>query len=136
VKLRRHYRWILWLLPLIAARAVVPVGFMLSAGEHGIEIVLCSGSGPVPSVPRADDHSLHAHNAHHADHDHQQSGGGDDSSGGALCLFAVASAACADVAWSLPAAPEQLAQKIDFGSDAVNSAEPFFPDRIRGPPLA
>jgi hypothetical protein len=134
---RQIQRWVSWLLPLIVARAFVPVGFMVSVGEHGIDFVLCSGSGPVPHIPRADHASLHEHHGHQTDHTHPPDGSGSDgSSSGAPCLFAVSGAACATVAWAMPAAPEHLGRTPVLGSDTVDSAEPFLLDRIRGPPLA
>jgi hypothetical protein len=49
-----------WLLPLLVARALIPVGFMLMPDGDGLRLVLCSGSGPVP-VFQAAAHDASAH---------------------------------------------------------------------------
>jgi hypothetical protein len=128
----RLHRWVLWLLPLIVARTLVPAGFMLSAGAHGVEIVPCSGFGP--GFTRERHAALHGHDGHHGDHTQQQHDGGGNASAGKLCLFAIATAACTGVAWAMPATSAHLERGADSGS-VVDSAEPFHPDRIRGPPL-
>jgi Protein of unknown function (DUF2946) len=120
-------RWTLWLLPVIALRALLPTGFMLDATvADGIQVVMCSGAGPVPDLQ----HGSQSH-AHHGDGDH-----GQDTADNVLCLYALAGAACANVALASAATPPPVAEVFAFYSDANRSAEPFLLDRIRGPPLA
>jgi hypothetical protein len=106
---------------------------MLDIDERGIEIVMCSGTGPVPDFKAATSASAHHHD-HHADH---HSGARSDSGGEHTpCPYAVAGSACVTVAWVTPATPDLLADAVDFHSDAARGIEPFLLDRIRGPPLA
>ena len=124
---RRTHRWILWLLPLLLLRSFVPVGFMLSWSEHGLQVVLCSGSGPIP-LPSAE-----SGHAQHGDGTHDHSAAHDSS----VCPFAVA-----NVAGALPASAAAAARVISSaeyiaGLAARESpAHPFRIDRIRGPPIA
>lgn len=39
----RVQTWVWWLLPLLVARALMPVGFMASVHDGRLQIVLCSG---------------------------------------------------------------------------------------------
>ncbi|MGC3982834.1 MAG: hypothetical protein QM808_16410 [Steroidobacteraceae bacterium] len=41
---RRVQAWVWWLLPLLVARALMPVGFMAQLSDGQVQIVLCSGS--------------------------------------------------------------------------------------------
>jgi len=40
---RRAQGWVFWLLPLLAARLLLPVGVMPAAGSQGPALMLCSG---------------------------------------------------------------------------------------------
>ena len=51
----------LWLLPLLVARAIVPVGFMFMADEDGLQLMFC------PAVSQPADAQMQAHV--HAGHD-------------------------------------------------------------------
>jgi len=47
VTARRVHSWVWWLLPLLVARALVPVGFMAKANERGeLQIVMCQAGAP------------------------------------------------------------------------------------------
>lgn len=65
---RRFYRrCLLWLLPFLVAHSLVPVGFMVSAGQHGLELGFC----PVQSaavVAMLDDAKASGHAANHSAH--------------------------------------------------------------------
>lgn len=135
MKPRHQHRWILWLLPLMVARALVPTGFMFSAGEHGLGIVMCPGNGPVPDFARAESASLHAHGGHHADHA-QHGGHGDAASGSVPCVYALAGSACATVACATDAIAGPGGQKFILPADPALRATDIVIDRIRGPPLA
>jgi hypothetical protein len=43
MSMRRHYKLIWWLLPLLALRGLVPVGFMLDTSHGELAIVVCPG---------------------------------------------------------------------------------------------
>ena len=42
MSVRRAKAWVWWLLPLLVARALLPIGFMPSVGEHSLKLVICS----------------------------------------------------------------------------------------------
>jgi hypothetical protein len=66
---RSIQRCVLWLLPLLVLRAVVPVGFMVSAGADGLSLTLCSGhmNSPVAATS-PDPHAGHHMKAGMEDH--------------------------------------------------------------------
>lgn len=120
---RHTHRWLAWLLPLVLLRACVPVGFMLAWSEQGLQVVLCSGMGPLAA----------RHASHHAANQHEHAGAHEASP----CPFAVAQlggalpALSAAVALILPSSQpcERLAAR-EVVTDSLHL------DRIRGPPLA
>jgi hypothetical protein len=89
----RRRRLLAWLgVCLFAARSLVPIGFMVSAGASGAAVTLCPDYAPVPPAAAA---ALHAHHHHHG----PQDGGTGGSSAPAhlpgaedhgLCPFAAA----------------------------------------------
>ena len=145
MKLRRFNRWILWLLPLLAVRALVPAGFMLSAENGALQVVLCSGSGPVavtPSAPSAHEHHhlpaseghAHHHDGGHAGSEHHSGSGAHESS---VCPFALAAMAyLPGAANAMLRLPAFSAAPADGYSQGVLFSHPILTDRIRGPPLA
>lgn len=136
---RTRHRWLAWLLPLIALRALLPAGFMLMWADGMPQLMLCSGRGPVsvlPQGPRADAQHAH-HDAHALGHSasvptHSSSPSHESS----LCPFA--GGGVAHVA-ALPVVPGVLALATDPPA-AIAYPEPasaaVLIDRIRGPPLA
>jgi hypothetical protein len=119
----RLRRWVLWLLPLIAARALIPAGFMLSAEHGSLQVVLCSGSGPVMSMPASSAHAHHHGQPETAAHD------------GSVCPFALAAMA------SLPGLLSALVQLLapvtsepEFRANAFQPSDRAGVYRIRGPP--
>jgi hypothetical protein len=133
VKPRQLRRWIVWLLPLAIARALIPAGFMLASGEHGVELVMCSGFGPVRGAGDAE------HPNHHADHGGgagEQGGRSDDVADGTPCPYAIAGSAWLPAASAAATIPAPVLAAVYFHEDDTRSAEPFLRDRIRGPPLA
>ena len=144
---RRFYRrCLLWLLPLLVVHSLVPVGFMVAAGERGLELAFC----PVQSAslvealskPRAQvDHSHHAgmHASHHADamQDGASTAGVDHSQHGRsnLCPFALAGTPMLVAAAVAPAVvflPLEFPRADDVATpDGVLR---FERNRCRGPP--
>ena len=104
---RRTYTLVLmWLLPLLLARALIPSGFMLGAGAEGFGLIFCSGTmsmsmsmdGGGRHVQSAGhvDHSMHmAHAASAASMDHAEHPGHADrgnphsANESAACPFAI-----------------------------------------------
>ena len=128
-------RWTTWLLPLLVLRAFFPVGFMLSSGPQGLQLMFCpgvmqsaSGHSAGASTAAADSHHQDSHEGNgqhgesHEQHEH------------APCPYGLAGAAAAaepiqlvldrvtaDVATALPATP-------------ALDRSPVRTEPIRGPP--
>ena len=124
---RRLFRkWARWLLPLLVARAFLPVGFMLDATQaDGLQLAFCPDQAPiVQSLEQG---------AHHAgQHDGQHNGAAHAVT---QCPFAVAAvAAVIDIPNLTPVAVQAAEQILPERSVAVPLAGPQRSDRIRGPP--
>ena len=119
---RLFKKWARWLLPLLVARAFLPVGFMLATTQaDGLQLGFCPDQAPI--VQGLHDHAAHS-GAHH--------------SGGHLdppCPFAVAAvAAVIDIPHLAPVAAQATEQFLPERVVAVPLAGPQRIDRIRGPP--
>ena len=128
---RRLFRkWARWLLPLLVARAFLPVGFMLSADSDGLQLAFCPDQAPiVQSVDQAAATGHAGHDGHSTDQKH--AGAHLDSP----CAFAVAAlAAIIDVPYLEPVASQAAEQVLPQRVVAVPLAGPQRVDRIRGPP--
>lgn len=136
---RHSHRWIVWLLPLFLLRAFIPVGFMLSWSDTGLQLVMCSGSGPMP-VPQSAALDVTGVDAeqHHGD-SHAGSGQHEHSraDSATMCPFAAAGTSAAlpsfDAAVAFVATVSHETRALptfDLPAPAV------LIDRIRGPPLA
>jgi hypothetical protein len=126
---RRVYRkWARWLLPLLVARAFLPVGFMLAATQaDGLQLAFCPDQAP---IVQGVDHGAMAH-AGHAGSGHQQHNAHLDPP----CPFAVAAvAAVIDVPHLDTVAAQATQQFLPERAVAVPLAGPQRADRIRGPP--
>ena len=57
------HRYALWLLPLLAVRALIPIGFMLSVGSHGLELTFCpvQSSALVQALAKDGEPARHRH---------------------------------------------------------------------------
>lgn len=77
---RRLQSWVWWLLPLLVARALMPVGFMAQMQDGQLQIVFCSAG--ISQLARSD-----PGDADHADAQHNA------SQGDLSCPFAQAAAA-------------------------------------------
>jgi len=143
---RRTYTLVLmWLLPLLLARALIPSGFMLGAGTDGFGLIFCSGTMSMPMSEAGArhqhpaghvDHSMHmAHAAHASSMDDAGHDGTHGENESAACPFAIgACAASIDIPHlaAVMAAPagELVRLVILAGSSIVSlRAHP-----IRGPP--
>jgi len=125
---RRLFRkWARWLLPLLVARAFLPVGFMLATTQaDGLQLAFCPDQAPIVQGTH------HASTGGHADH------AGPHHSGSHVdppCPFAVAAvAAVIDIPHLAPVASEAVEQILPERVIAVPLAGPQRADRIRGPP--
>jgi hypothetical protein len=144
VNRRFFHRCALWLLPLIAVRALVPVGFMVSVGAQGLDLTFCPSQATalvrmLAAVHPAPSHGQDLHgNTHQVAGDaHAQHG---SHHGGAqeiqiACPFAVASTATVADIPPLPAVVFGPADEfIAFQSLLYCGPGPLRTDRIRGPP--
>jgi hypothetical protein len=141
---RFYQRCLLWLLPLLVVHSLVPVGFMVAAGERGPELAFCpvqsSSLIDALSQPRAKDHSQH-HGTHAMPHTSAASDAsqGEDHSEHArsnTCPFALAGSpmlTAAASALTITFLPVEILRP----SDALTprGVLRFERTRIRGPPL-
>lgn len=125
---RRHFRkWARWLLPLLVARALLPVGFMLAMTQaDGLQLAFCPDQAPI--VQGTHHASTGGHAAHAGPH---HSGSQVDPP----CPFAAAAlAAVIDIPHLAPVALQAAGQILPERVVAVPLAGPQRADRIRGPP--
>jgi hypothetical protein len=130
---RHSHRLLAWLLPLFLLRALIPVGFMLSWSDQGLQLAMCSGSGPMtlPGDVAADAKQHHGDSYRGGQHEHSQADNATmcpfaaAGTSGALPSFAAVVAFVATVSHEVRALPT-----LDLLLTAV------LIDRIRGPPLA
>jgi len=130
---RRLFRkWARWLLPLLVARAFLPVGFMLAATQaDGLQLAFCPDQGAVIQGHAAPHGAAVAHHGE-AGHDSSQHAGAHLAS---QCPFAVAAvAAVIDVPHLDTVAVLAAEQIFPERAVAVPLAGPQRADRIRGPP--
>ena len=132
---RKQHRWLVWLLPLIALRVCIPVGFMLAWSDAGLQLVMCSGSGPL--VMQGDVSATHAQHSqgesHAADGQHDHSQAHDVS----MCPFVVAGTAGVLPSFAAAAAfIATVSQEVPELAGIDSPATAVLIDRIRGPPLA
>ena len=129
---RRLFRkWARWLLPILVARAFLPVGFMLAADSDGLQLAFCPDQAPIVRLDyAAPDDTGHAdHTGHSSDQKH--AGAHLDSP----CAFAVAALAAVIDVPHLDLVVSQAAEQIlPARVVAVPLAGPQRVDRIRGPP--
>lgn len=136
--LRRFYkRCLLWLLPLLVAQALVPVGFMAVASEQGVTVGFC----PVQSArvvealgSTASSTVGHDHHAHHH-HDAQSDDAAADARS-ASCPYALVRNAIAGTS-VIAIAPVTFLQldRLDIPQIAApETARLANLNRIRGPP--
>jgi hypothetical protein len=138
-----YRKWVVWLLPLLAVRAFLPVGFMWSAGPGGLELSFCPGQGSalVAAAAGTQTHqhdaglaAQHHHDARPATQHHHGAGQGSERPD-SPCPYGIAAVAMAgDVPHVGAALPEPDAAVIAPHSVAFTTAGPVRADRIRGPP--
>jgi hypothetical protein len=140
---RRFYqRCLAWLLPLLVLQAFVPVGFMLAAGEHGVEVAFCPvQSAPIVNFlgqPQPHDHSQHegAHASHHGSADAAtQSADHSEHARSGSCPFALAGSPVLVAAAPVVAATLARVVFLPLPELAAPSGVVLFErNRIRGPP--
>jgi hypothetical protein len=132
---RRIRSWALWLLPLLAVRAFLPVGFMLSFQAGSLELAFCPSQSP-GLVATLGEQAAAAHGtlAHHVDHATHH--GTHGSNVEPPCAFGMAALA---IAVDVPYLANAAARVDDFSVDVPYPFHvgigPARADRIRGPPL-
>jgi hypothetical protein len=127
---------VLWLLPLLAARALLPVGFMLAADAHGLALAFCptQSRALAAAFPLASDAAQHGgeHQHHHAPAEADDPGATADSP----CPYALGAepisespAARAGLSRPLEHEPRPLTARADPRSGPLRAEE------VRGPPV-
>jgi hypothetical protein len=127
---RRLFRkWARWLLPLLVARAFLPVGFMLATQADGLQLAFCPNQGP---IVQGLDHAAMGHFGHLAG---SHSGPQHNAHLDPPCPFAVAAVAAVIDIPHLDTVAVQAAEQIrPERAVPVPLAGPQRADRIRGPP--
>ncbi|MGE0116057.1 MAG: DUF2946 family protein [Steroidobacteraceae bacterium] len=116
---RRLQTWVWWLLPLLVARSLVPVGFMAQAHEGKFQIVFCTTGVSLPLAVAHDDAGGN-HDASHAN---------------SSCLFAQAAAVpLPDLSGSAAIAFLPTAEMLPPADLPTHASGPPRLDRARGPP--
>lgn len=131
---RQHLKlWSLWILPLLALRALIPTGFMLSVDAGRLQLMFCP-SGVVQPLDAPQVHAEHHTGMHHGGAADQASPAhtADDN---APCPFSlVASAAPSDIPYLAGAVGAPRDESFEFLSAPTFRVGPVRADRIRGPP--
>jgi hypothetical protein len=127
---RRLFRkWAQWLLPLLVARALLPVGFMLATQADGLQLAFCPDQAP---IVQGLDHAAAGHSDHVGG---SHSGPQHNAHLDPPCPFAVAAvAAVIDIPHLDTVALQAAEQVLPERATAVPLAGPQRADRIRGPP--
>ncbi|NJO13569.1 MAG: hypothetical protein HC872_08990 [Gammaproteobacteria bacterium] len=125
---------ITWLLPLLLLRAFIPSGFMASWSADGLQLTMCSGTGPMPAQKRlpAVDASLHQDGSNADGHP-----GHSRAEGTMMCAFAAAGACAAMPSFDASTAFVATVSRVSdsLRTNDLPTADVLI-DRIRGPPLA
>ncbi|MFL6549120.1 MAG: hypothetical protein ACJ8OJ_10525 [Povalibacter sp.] len=136
----------LWMLPLLVARAIVPVGFMFMAHADGLRLMFCpSVVQTLDSGSQAHDHAAHfAHSGEHdagmhalhtGQHASGEPGSNDAGHDKTPCPFSlVASAALVDVPYVAIHAALIADRFRFFQALPARTVDPSFDHHIRGPP--
>jgi hypothetical protein len=126
---RRRLRiWALWLLPLLAARAFLPVGFMLSFQGGNADLLFCPSQNPgIVTMLDTKGSGGEAH-AHHVDHAAHQSSHGTGVE--PPCAFGLAAVAISLDVPSLAGAEPRDIQRPTFDTTFHPSLGPDRADRI------
>lgn len=143
--MNRHLfqRCVLWLLPLLLARAIVPAGFMVAADTNRLELTFCSAQAPplaAASLPATEaGHAMTG--VEHAAHQVPADAGADPHAArhagkhfDSPCPFGVAATAMASDLPTVSATVVAAVGVFDFVSAPANGSGPVRADRIRGPP--
>ena len=135
---RRFFKSLtLWLLPLLVARAIVPVGFMFMQGNDGLQLMFCPAvvqehGAPMAMGEHAGHHDPAMHAGHAAQNDQHPWNAGHDKT---PCPFSlVASVALLDVPLVAADSIFVADETVEFTSGPVLNTGPLHSDRIRGPP--
>jgi hypothetical protein len=135
VVMRPRHRNLLTLLilPLLLARALIPSGFMLTAGAGGLQLMFCPAGVVQPFSSLMKEHAGQHEGMHHGvDGDDASTSHDDDN---APCPFSlVASATPSAVPFLHASATVVTEQVFEFNSAPAIRVGPIRTDLIRGPP--
>lgn len=130
---RRHLNLLtLLILPLLLARALVPAGFMLSAGAGGLQLMFCP-AGVVQPFGSSHEHAGHHEGMHHDAGDDASTSHNNDN---APCPFSLVASAAPGAASYLPTVTTIVSDAVfEFSSAPAIRVGPIRTDLIRGPPV-
>jgi hypothetical protein len=125
-----------WLLPALLLRSLIPVGFMPMFGVgHGVQLVLCEGYAPVPSMPQSDPMEMSKDMSMDAGIDLSARHGGVHQDHG-TCLFGSSPALGAPLAVASSTATLQPLVQLPTASSQLSYYQaPFRAQSARGPPV-
>jgi Protein of unknown function (DUF2946) len=115
-----------WLLAVFLLRSLIPVGFMPMIGPgHSVQLALCDGYGPVPSMDMSMDPRMDMSQPGHATHqDH------------GTCLFGSSPALGAPLTVSAQAAMRLESAAISaLSAQILHHEVPYRAQSARGPPV-
>ncbi|HVY23244.1 MAG TPA: hypothetical protein VG962_07825 [Steroidobacteraceae bacterium] len=122
---RQARLWVWWLLPIMAARALVPAGFMADVASGDFRLVICSGIAALnTSIADHDVHDAitHSQSRHSPTH--------------VLCPFAASAGAALAMALSAAMLVFQLITcALTYRNAAIVANHRYAAHAIRGPPL-
>ncbi|HEX2493972.1 MAG TPA: hypothetical protein VHK24_09370 [Steroidobacter sp.] len=136
-------KWAAWLLPILALRAFLPVGFMLAAEAGGVHLTLCPAqSAPLIKALNAQPASDRATHAFEASQHHHSAPAGEHAQGAheramldSPCPFALAATAAVPAPYLASAAAALADRFVLFRDSQPHANGPVRIDRIRGPPF-
>jgi hypothetical protein len=92
---------VLWLLPLLAVRAFLPLGFMLSTDASGLALAFCPTQSPALAAAFPLDADATQHSSHHQHHEAPLDADGPPTSADPPCPYALGAVAVHDSAPTL-----------------------------------
>ncbi len=139
VSRRLFHRWLLWLLPVLAARALLPMGVMPSMHAGELQLAFCPAQAPALAAAFSDnslrnaDHVAHAHQ-HHQGATEQPAQSSAPPTADAPCPYAIAVVWITNPALQSKAIPIVARTQQAATTAAFVAYGPGRAEHIRGPP--
>jgi hypothetical protein len=138
---RLYKRCLIWLLPLLVAQSLVPVGFMVAGGGSGLQIEFCPVQSAQVLAALEQQNQPITHHAHHHEHAADQAngaseGGSSDHARSHACPYALVATAIASSPVASIASIELIQVEVRNAPEHRPPVEPVrsAANRVRGPP--